>query len=73
MSSHRSEKERQNLVVEIDVVSSELEQTRQGNMAAASRADGLEGQMARLKAQVRTYPRNLWQQNQSPKGHSIKK
>ena len=52
--------ERQNLVVEIDVVSSELEQTRQGNMAAASRADGLEGQMARLKAQVRTYPRNLY-------------
>ena len=48
------------MVVEIDVVSSELEQTRQGNMAAASRADGLEGQMARLKAQVRTYPRNLY-------------
>ena len=56
----RSEKERQNLVIEIDVVTSELENARQGSMAAASRADGLEAQLARLKAQVSVFHISLF-------------
>lgn len=40
------------MVIEIDVVTSELEQARQGSMSALSRADGMEGNMNRLKAQV---------------------
>lgn len=49
----RAEKEKQNLIVEIDVVTSDLEATRQHALTANSRADGLDGQLARLKVQVR--------------------
>jgi len=49
---YRSEKERQNLTIEIDVVTSELENVRQNALADHSRAEGLEAQLARLRAQV---------------------
>ncbi|KAF6031028.1 unc-15 [Bugula neritina] len=56
---NKSEKERQNLTIEIDVVTSELENVRQNALADHSRAEGLEAQLARLRAQVDDLTRQL--------------
>lgn len=57
-NKNKAEKEKQSLIIEIDAVSTTLESANKARQAAENKADNMEDQLRRLKAQVDELTRN---------------